>query len=96
MGEKPQQIEIHFSDASVQALHAVFDAWFAGRDQSPPSPPPADPFDIGLVPWSFHDPRQGCDVVAYLDPRNLIRHVPITRATDVPKTWRRVWLESRS
>lgn len=66
---------------------------------APPAPaeprPAQTPYDIGLEPWAFHDPRQKVDVVAYLDPQNQIRHVPITRASEVPKAWRRVWLESR-
>jgi len=94
MGET-QRLEIHFSDASIQALH---DAFRAGRDaeRTAAEPTPAQtPYDLGLEPWTFHDPRQGCDVVAYLDPQNQVRHVPTTRASEVPLAWRRVWLEPR-
>ena len=58
--------------------------------------PATTPYDLGLEPWTFHDPRQACEVVAYLDPQNQIRHVPTTRASEVPKAWRRVWLQPRS
>jgi hypothetical protein len=54
-----------------------------------------NPHDIGLEPWSFHDPAQKCDVVAYIDDRNQVRHVPVSRSSEVPKAWRRVWLEDR-
>lgn len=54
-----------------------------------------NPYDIGLEPWSFHDPGQKCDVVAYIDDRNQVRHVPVSRSSEVPKAWRRVWLEDR-
>lgn len=54
-----------------------------------------NPYDIGLEPWSFHDPAQKCDVVAYIDDRNQVRHVPVSRSSEVPKAWRRVWLEDR-
>jgi len=64
------------------------------------TPPPADaapavtPFDLGLVPWAFHDPQQGCEVVSYLDDREQVRHVPTTRMTEVPKKWRHLWIAS--
>ena len=67
---------------------------------APPAPPaeprPAQtPYDLGLEPWAFTDPRQQCEVVAYVDGQQQIRHVPTTRASEVPKAWRRVWLEPR-
>jgi len=99
MGET-QRLEIHFSDASIQALH---DAFRAGRDaeRRAAEPEPAEahaltPYDLGLVPWTFHDPQQRCDVMAYVDDREQVRHVPTTRATEVPASWRRVWLQPRS
>jgi hypothetical protein len=64
----------------------------------PPESPPADPGpDLGpqIEHWTFHDPRQACDVVAFLDPQNQIRHVPAGRAHEVPQTWRRVFIEVR-
>ena len=95
MGET-QRLEIHFSDASIQALH---DAFAAGRRAEQQAAEPQQraltPYDLGLEPWAFHDPRQACEVVAYLDPQNQLRHVPTTRASEVPKAWRRVWLQPR-
>lgn len=94
MGEAApkQQIEITFAPEALEALRAL------GANRSGPAEPaPAQtPYDLGLEPWAFHDPRQKCDVVAYLDPQNQLRYVPATRATEVPKTWLRVWLESRA
>lgn len=58
--------------------------------------PATTPYDLGLEPWTFHDPRQACEVVAYLDPQNQVRHVPTTRASEVPKAWRRMWLQPRA
>lgn len=101
MGET-QRLEIHFSDASIQALH---DAFAAGREAERRAVPAGlvateagttrNPYDIGLEPWSFHDPSQKCDVVAYIDDRNQVRHVPVSRSSEVPRAWRRVWLEDR-
>lgn len=51
------------------------------------------PYELGMHPWQFHSPAHGGDVIAYIDDRNQVRHVPMTRMTEVPKTWLRVWLE---
>jgi hypothetical protein len=99
MGEtpEPQRIEITFSpDVAAAFASAVVDM----IDRITATPPPADaapaitPFDLGLVPWAFHDPQQNCEVVSYLDDRNQVRHVPTTRMTEVPKKWRRLWVAS--
>lgn len=90
MGET-QHVVIHFSDASMQALR---DAFAAGR-VAEPAPPAQTPYDLGLTPWAFHSPSHRCDVVAYVDDREQVRHVPTTRATEVPASWRRVWLQPR-
>lgn len=42
--------------------------------------------------WTFHDPRQACEVAAFLDPDNQVRHVPVSRIPDAPKTWRQIYL----
>lgn len=54
-------------------------------------PEPA-PVTCGHEPWTFHDPRQKCDVTAFIDDRNQIRHVPLSRLGEVPGGWRRVFL----
>lgn len=95
MGEK-QRIEIIFGEGAAEALAKAL------RElATPPAAPEAagtsrNPYDIGLEPWSFHDPSQKCDVVAYIDDRNQVRHVPVSRSSEVPKAWRRVWLEDRT
>src|SRR5690242_20274050 len=33
--------------------------------------PARTPYDLGLEPWTFHDPSQKVDVMAYIDDRNL-------------------------
>jgi hypothetical protein len=99
MGEKPpQRVEIHFASETVQALAEAFAAGRAvERVAVPPvETPPAGPHDVGLELWTFHDPQQKIDVMAYVDDRNQVRHVPVTRASDVPKAWRPVWLENRA
>lgn len=66
------------------------------------TPPPAapddgharTPYDAGLEPWAFHSPTHGGDVMAYIDDRNQVRHVPTTRTSEVPKAWRRIWIEA--
>jgi len=96
MGEtpEPQRIEISFAPGADGALAEALRAFVRAA-----TPPPADampaitPFDLGLEPWAFVDPQQNCEVVAYLDDRNQLRHVPTTRASEVPGKWRRVWIE---
>jgi hypothetical protein len=100
MGET-QRLEIHFSDASIQALHDAFAAGRAAERRATEPVPAGDepkaltPYDLGLMPWTLHDPQLRCDVVAYVDDREQVRHVPTTRATEVPASWRRVWLQPR-
>ena len=90
---------------TIEHVHRLADDQFEdlrellGRLAGPPQVP-ADgemhavtPYDLGLEPWAFHDPRQRVDVVTYVDDRNQLRHVPTTRAGEVPRHWRRVWLE---
>lgn len=93
MGETQQPIEhVHRLDPEQ------FAAFIAAISTPVPldDPRPAQtPYDLGLEPWTFHDPRQACDVVAYLDPQNQVRHAPTTRAAEVPKAWRRMWLQPR-
>jgi hypothetical protein len=88
---------------TVRHTHKIDDAQFAAFIEaiSAPLAPPADtvpartPYDLGLEPWTFHDPSQKVDVMAYIDDRNQVRHVPTTRTSEVPKAWRRVWIEPR-
>jgi hypothetical protein len=97
MGETPKHelvVTVHLAD--IDALVSVA-ALAIGRAAA--TPPPADPlptmtpYDLGLEPWTFVDPQQKCEVVTYLDDRNQLRHVPTTRASEVPGKWRRVWIE---
>lgn len=92
MGEQPQQsIEITFGSETIQALAEAFAAGRRAGEQ--PTTPAQTPYDLGLEPWTFHSPSHKADVMAYVDDRNQVRHVPLTRTSEVPKTWRRVWLE---
>jgi hypothetical protein len=96
MGET-QKIEITFDPEALGAL--MRQVAETARIAATPAAEPEHaltPYDLGLAPWVFHDPRQGCDVMAYVDDREQVRHVPSTRATEVPASWRRVWLQPRS
>lgn len=93
------EIQQHVHNLGPETLDAMRDMLAALRTGGPTHDPSCvtaqTPYDLGLIPWQFHDPRQKVDVVAYVDDRNQVRHVPTTRATEVPKTWQRVWLEPR-
>jgi hypothetical protein len=95
MGEKPpQRVEISLASETLQALADALAAGRAIERETMPAvetPPPA-PQDLGLEPWTFYDPQQKAVVMAYVDDRNQVRHVPVTRTSDVPKAWRPVWL----
>ena len=104
MGEmKPQElvVTVHLADVDplVNLGVLLVEALKTLRPEPEPAPdepePAQTPYDLGLEPWTFHAPRENCDVVAYVDPQNQLRHVPTTRATEVPKSWRRVWLQPR-
>lgn len=93
MGEVVQKIEITFPPEAVEN--------FARMLREIVNPPQAGtpvhartPYDVGLEPWAFHSPSHGCDVMAYIDDRNQVRHVPTSRTSEVPKAWRRVWIEA--
>lgn len=58
----------------------------AGAQAATPEPAPE------LDRWQFYDPRIGEIVEAYLDPQNQVRHVPMSRTSEIPKTWRRILL----
>lgn len=98
MGEK-QRIEITFGEGADEVLAKALAGLLTTQPTivvtDAPQPASRNPYDIGLEPWAFHDPAQKCDVVAYIDDRNQVRHVPASRSSEVPKAWRRVWLEDR-
>lgn len=105
MGETPppQRIEINFGPGvDEQLARALRGLLRLGEPIAPPAPEPAaethalTPYDLGLAPWAFHSPSHGGDVMAYVDDRNQLRHVPSTRTAEVPPTWQRVWLQPRS
>lgn len=94
------QEHVHTHHLADDQFEAVVGLLMRIATPLPAEPVPADdeqhattPFDLGMTPWCFHSPVHGADVVAYVDDRNQLRHVPTTRATEVPKTWQRVWLE---
>jgi hypothetical protein len=97
MGETPiQRIEISFAPGADDTLVHFFKGMLAPTPAEPePEAHTPTPYDLGLVPWVFHDSRQRCDVMAYVDDREQVRHVPTSRATEVPASWRRVWLQPR-
>lgn len=102
MGDKqPQQIEITFAPGAGEAVatfirELVEQHATARALPAEPAKPATNPLDLGLELWSFHSPSAACDVVAYVDDHNQVRHVPTTRVGDVPRHWRRIWLEDRS
>jgi hypothetical protein len=65
---------------------------------SQPSPPPAEaPAAAPLwdyVPWRFYAPREDCDVIAFLDDREQVRHVPAVSAANVPAGWRMLYVRA--
>jgi hypothetical protein len=87
---------------TVRHIHKIDEQQFAAFVEaiSAPYPAPAEsahartPYDVGLEPWTFHSPSHGGDVMAYIDDRNQVRHVPTTRTSEVPKAWRRIWIEA--
>lgn len=89
MGEiQRHHVTHHLSPELRELLEAI--------KPGPPGQPMPDPGpDHGpeVEYWAFYDPRQDTPVTAYLDPQNQVRHVPVGRATEVPKTWRRIYLE---
>lgn len=96
----PQQVEITLAPGAGEAVAAfirdLMERYARVLAVPPAAPEPAQtPYDLGLVPWAFHSPSHGGDVVAYVDDRNQVRHVPGTRTSEVPKNWMRVWLEDR-
>jgi len=101
MGEmKPQElvVTVHLADVDplVNLGALLIKALRLEIEPAPDEPEPAQtPYDLGLEPWTFVDPQRRTEVVAYLDDRGQLRHVPTTRASEVPKAWRRVWLEPR-
>jgi hypothetical protein len=94
MGEQPQKmhVEITLSPETISALQAA--AWRETAEQQE-QPSPATPTSLGLTSWQFYSSSAGCEVVAYVDDHNQVRHVPVTRVGDVPAHWQRVWLEER-
>jgi len=54
-----------------------------------------NPHAPAVEPWAFFSPSHDGDVVSYLDDRNQIRHVPVKRMTEVPRAWRRLYVEVR-
>ena len=87
---------------TVRHTHKIDDEQFAAfiKAISEPVSLPATeraqtPYDLGLEPWTFHSPHDQADVVAYVDDRNQLRHVSPSRVSEVPKAWRRVWVEVR-
>jgi hypothetical protein len=99
MGETPiQRIEISFAPGADDTLVQFFKGLLApmpAETEPEPEVHTPTPYDLGLAPWVFHDPRQRCDVMAYVDDRDQVRNVPTSRATEVPASWRRVWLQPR-
>jgi len=96
------EIQRHVHSLSAETLREidgivsrVIEAYAPSPADATAAPTSRNPYDIGLEPWAFHDPKQKCDVVAYIDDRNQVRHVPVSRSSEVPKAWRRVWLEDR-
>lgn len=88
------RVELAFEPEAAELLRELVDA-VATPAPPEPMPAPITPADLGLEVWTFHDPHQQTQVAAYIDDRGQLRHVPTNRTTEVPKAWRRVWLEPR-
>jgi hypothetical protein len=55
-----------------------------------PEPAPAD---CDHEPWQFTSPKPPHErLLAFVDDANQVRHVPVTRADEVPAGWRRILL----
>lgn len=94
MGEtpKPQQIEITLAPGAGEALARVIvevvEQYASARIANV-----IEHHGPAVEPWTFCSPHSRCDVTAYLDDHNQVRHVPVTRTTDVPAHWRRLFIE---
>lgn len=89
MGEtetpKPPLVEITFDPAALaELIRAVAREHSAATAAAGPA----------VEPWKFYSPHAKCEVTAYLDDRQQLRHVPLSRTADVPKHWQRVYVEA--
>ena len=94
MGERgKQQVEVTFAPGAGEAvgkfLVELLERFATVRHPEPAPEPPAGP---AVVPWRFYSPHAKCEVDAYLDDHRQVRHVPLTRTSDVPKHWQRLYV----
>lgn len=101
MGERPAQeivLTVHLADIDPLINLGTLLAERLGHAAPPlpaePEPEAVTPEALGLVPWTFYGPAHKAEVTAYLDDHGQVRHVPLTRTSDVPKAWRKLWVET--
>lgn len=97
MGEIQRHHVTHHASPRLEKMLGELIAAFAATAEAPQ--PDVEPDDYSPVPtqphvewWTFHDPRQACEVAAFLDPDNQVRHVPVSRIPEAPKAWRPIYL----
>lgn len=92
----PQRIELTFAPGAgaelADAVRGIIERYaeIATVHGAPPAEPAAAGPDV--EPWTFHDPRLKCEVIAFLDDRQQARFVPLVRVGEVPKGWRRLYV----
>lgn len=90
MTAEPQRVELSFApDTGAQIAEAILSIIERNATAAPEPLPPRGP---DVEPWQFYSPHAKCEVSAYLDDRNQMRHVAVHNIPDVPKHWRRVYL----
>lgn len=67
---------------------------FTEREQQRAAAEPADaPAAVHIEPWHIFDPRRQAVTAAYLDDANQTRWVPVADELDVPKAWRKLFVQ---
>lgn len=93
MGEK--QI-VRIDGFSPGALRQLTNAIRNGTSATPPAAAAPSPFAGPYYePWSFYAPQEAEDVLAFLDDRQQVRHIPVSVvAQGVPSAWRQLFVRA--
>jgi hypothetical protein len=67
----------------------------AAKHEPPVEPPPAGdaPPAVHIEPWHVFGPREQATVAAYVDDAAQQRWVRVDREHEVPKTWRKLYVQ---